>query len=55
MYPWPLGEFDNVMDAALEIAFFCLPLFFVSSVAIVRFIGARSLNIELQAALNPVS
>jgi hypothetical protein len=20
MYPWPLGEFDNVMDAALEIA-----------------------------------
>jgi hypothetical protein len=20
MYPWPLGEFDNVMDVALEIA-----------------------------------
>ena len=20
MYPWPLGEFDSVMDAALEIA-----------------------------------
>jgi hypothetical protein len=20
MYPWPLGEFDNVMDFALEIA-----------------------------------